>query len=251
MDGRPLKGRPFHLAPARLGGHRDASEGALDKVEQPLTALLTDGTALLSRPVVTPVASNLSIVAIFRDTLSTQGGRRRTLTLNGRALSLIRTLPRHRLISRVVANARVEPRLRLREGRLPPHQSARLKHRQSRRVCPNARNSRSRTWQPFHMAALSSVEVVGCGRQARDQPRPVLHETDALPSAPEFETSIAGRALSQSVRFICSPRVNLSPAVARGFSLAPPGALSISPAPRKNEGRGGNLCRAAPFVQTS
>ena len=68
MDGRPLKGRPFHVAPARLGRHRGASEGALDKVGQPSTALLTDGNALLSRPVVTPVASNLSIVAIFRDT---------------------------------------------------------------------------------------------------------------------------------------------------------------------------------------
>lgn len=31
--------------------------------------------------------------------------------------------------------------------------------------------------------------------------------------------------------------------------MAPPGALRISPAPRKNEGLGGNLCRAAPFVQ--
>jgi hypothetical protein len=46
---------------------------------------------------------------------------------------------------------------------------------------------------------------------------PSIHRRRALRFALEAATSLTGRALSQSVPFVCSTPINFSPAVARGF----------------------------------
>jgi hypothetical protein len=100
----------------------------------------------------------------------------------------------------------------------------------------------------FNEKFMACPRVCDANTVASERLHPSVPHLHALRSVPEFETSIAGRALSQSVPFISSTPINSSPAVARGFSLAPPGAPSISPAPRKDEGLGGNLWRAVAFM---